>query len=130
MAYDILQLNDFLLPELLEIANTMGIKNAQKLEKDALIYQILDQQALTKKNDIAAAEPVLKKTRVRKPTPEAPSAEPKKVVESPISNSEAPVAPTTCSRKTQTYSAQKTNCTCASCINASRSQWKYSYTHS
>ena len=95
MAYDILQLNDFLLPELLEIANTMGIKNAQKLEKDALIYQILDQQALTKKNDIAAAEPVLKKTRVRKPTPEAPSAEPKKVVESPISNSEAPVAPTT-----------------------------------
>ncbi len=90
MAYDILQLNEFLLPELIDIADKMGIKNTQKLEKDALIYQILDQQALTKiPTTPIVDEPVVKKTRVRKPAPEATSAEPKKVVAAPISETPA-----------------------------------------
>ena len=42
--YDILQLNDMLVPELLDIAEQQNISNAKKLEKQELIYQILDKQ--------------------------------------------------------------------------------------
>ncbi len=45
--YDILQLNDMLVPELLDIAEQLKIPNAKKLDKQALIYQILDKQAVT-----------------------------------------------------------------------------------
>lgn len=44
--YDILQLNDMLVPELLDIADQLGIANAKKLEKQELIYKILDKQAI------------------------------------------------------------------------------------
>ena len=44
--YDILQLNDFLVPELLDIAETLKITNAKKLGKQDLIYKILDKQAI------------------------------------------------------------------------------------
>ncbi|HEX6180631.1 MAG TPA: transcription termination factor Rho [Chitinophagaceae bacterium] len=44
--YDILQLNDMLVPELLDIAEQLKIPNAKKLDKQALIYKILDGQAL------------------------------------------------------------------------------------
>lgn len=44
--YDILQLNDMLVPELLDIAEQLKIPNAKKLDKQALIYKILDSQAL------------------------------------------------------------------------------------
>jgi transcription termination factor Rho len=44
--YDILQLNDMLVPELLDIAEGLKIPNAKKLEKQELIYKILDKQAL------------------------------------------------------------------------------------
>jgi len=44
--YDILQLNDMLVPELLDIAEQIKIPNAKKLDKQALIYQILDKQAV------------------------------------------------------------------------------------
>ncbi len=46
--YDILQLNDMLVPELKEIAEQLGIDNTKKLTKNELIYKILDQQALKK----------------------------------------------------------------------------------
>lgn len=45
--YDILQLNDMLVPELLDIAETLQIDSAKKLDKQGLIYKILDQQAVT-----------------------------------------------------------------------------------
>jgi transcription termination factor Rho len=45
--YDILQLNDMLVPELLDIAEQLKIPNAKKLDKQALIYQVLDKQAVT-----------------------------------------------------------------------------------
>ncbi len=45
--YDILQLNDMLVPELLDIAEQLRIPNAKKLDKQALIYQILDKQAVS-----------------------------------------------------------------------------------
>jgi transcription termination factor Rho len=44
--YDILQLNDMLVPELLDIAEQLRIPNSKKLGKQDLIYKILDKQAL------------------------------------------------------------------------------------
>ena len=44
--YDILQLNDMLVPELLDIAEQLKIPNAKKLSKQDLVYKILDGQAI------------------------------------------------------------------------------------
>src|SRR5690606_7299109 len=44
--YDILQLNDMLVPELLDIAEQLKITGYKKLNKQELIYKILDGQAL------------------------------------------------------------------------------------
>jgi transcription termination factor Rho len=44
--YDILQLNDMLVPELVDIAEELKIGNASKSDKQELIYKILDKQAL------------------------------------------------------------------------------------
>ena len=44
--YDILQLNDMLVPELLDIAEQLKIPNAKKLDKQELVYKILDKQAV------------------------------------------------------------------------------------
>ncbi len=44
--YDILQLNDMLVPELLDIAEQLKIPNAKKLAKQDLVYKILDSQAI------------------------------------------------------------------------------------
>lgn len=43
--YDILQLNDMIVPELHEIADLLEIKGYRKYNKQDLIYQILDKQA-------------------------------------------------------------------------------------
>jgi transcription termination factor Rho len=53
--YDILQLNDMLLPELQDIADTLKLDNVKKSDKQELIYKILDKQAVVgggKKNGI------------------------------------------------------------------------------
>jgi transcription termination factor Rho len=44
--YDILQLNDMLVPELLDIADQLKIPNSKKLDKQGLVYKILDSQAI------------------------------------------------------------------------------------
>jgi transcription termination factor Rho len=44
--YDILQLNDMLLPELQDIAEDLKIENFKKLGKQELVYKILDKQAI------------------------------------------------------------------------------------
>ncbi len=55
--YDILQLREKDVAELQAIAKDMGIKKATSLEKDKLIYEIIDQQAITKaKQKVAAGE--------------------------------------------------------------------------
>jgi transcription termination factor Rho len=69
--YDILQLNDMLVPELKELGDKLGLGNVKKLSKQELIYKILDQQAVLSKNtvaeeSVAADEP---KKRGKKPTP-------------------------------------------------------------
>jgi transcription termination factor Rho len=55
--YDILQLNDMLVPELREIAERLGVNGFRRLAKQDLIYKILDQQAMAgKKNQRPVAE--------------------------------------------------------------------------
>ncbi|MEZ5051594.1 MAG: transcription termination factor Rho [Chitinophagales bacterium] len=44
--YDILQLNEMLVPELKEIAEKLQVKDIRKLNKQDLIYKILDAQAV------------------------------------------------------------------------------------
>ena len=56
--YDILQLNDMLLPELQDIAENLQIENFKKLPKQELVYKILDQQAVvgSQKKTAASAD--------------------------------------------------------------------------
>jgi transcription termination factor Rho len=66
--YDILQLNDLLVPELLDVAAQMKISNTKPHEKQALIYKILDKQAIMEsKKTPATAEPA-KRQRIIKTT--------------------------------------------------------------
>ena len=46
MPYDIVQLNDMIVPELVDVAETLKVADATGLDKQTLIYKILDQQAL------------------------------------------------------------------------------------
>jgi len=89
--YDILQLNDLLLPELLDIAEQLKITGAKKLDKQALIYKILDAQATSgapetpeenRKKPVRGRKPVTLKTphiteeaEVMQEAPAAPAAE-------------------------------------------------------
>jgi transcription termination factor Rho len=54
--YDILQLNDMLVPELLDIAEQLKIPNAKKLDKQALVFKILDSQAIANSKGAPAAD--------------------------------------------------------------------------
>jgi transcription termination factor Rho len=72
MNYDILQLNDMIVPELHDIAKKFALSEVKDLSKQDLIYKILDAQALAnvkgKSND--AAEPkTAKKRAVKKERP-------------------------------------------------------------
>jgi transcription termination factor Rho len=60
--YDILQLNDMLVPELIDIAEQLNIPNYKKLDKQEMIYKILDQQAV---NASETKEPAEKGKRKR-----------------------------------------------------------------
>ena len=64
--YDILQLNDMLVPELHDIAEQLAIPNYKKLDKQDLVNKILGKQA----NDIAkpSIEEKPKRKRIAKPT--------------------------------------------------------------
>ncbi|MCF8448928.1 MAG: transcription termination factor Rho [Taibaiella sp.] len=96
MPYDIMQLNDMLIPELIDVADTLKIPNAGKLDKQNLVYKILDQQAVLA---VPAAEET-KKKRGRKPKEAATEAVPEVVAEEapvvviPESTPEAATPPT------------------------------------
>jgi transcription termination factor Rho len=64
--YDILQLNDMLVPELLDIAEQLKIPNAKKLDKQELVYKILDRQAVvaSEKKTGAPTEEKTKRKRI------------------------------------------------------------------
>ncbi len=59
MKYDIDTLSGYLVPELKDLAKDLGIKNINKLNKQDLIYKILDEQAVTENG---SASPTQTKT--------------------------------------------------------------------
>jgi len=96
--YDILQLNDMLVPELLDIAEDLKIDNAKKLDKQELIYKILDKQAVMsseQKNDGAG------KQRQRKRIVKATTANSTEeaIVEEPIAEEKAPAKKATAKKE-------------------------------
>jgi transcription termination factor Rho len=94
--YDILQLNDMLVPELLDIAEQLKIPSAKKLGKQELVYKILDKQAVvsSEKPDVSEDKQPKQRKRIVKtttantseeayvesgdPAPKAKKAEPRK----------------------------------------------------
>ena len=64
--YNIIQLNDKELSELQMIAKELGIKNAESMKKDELVYGILDEQAIAGASKKAAkdAQPRAKRSRI------------------------------------------------------------------
>jgi transcription termination factor Rho len=64
--YDILQLNDMLVPELLDIAEQLKIPNAKKLDKQGLVYKILDSQAIAGSKGAVAVDDKGKRKRIIK----------------------------------------------------------------
>jgi transcription termination factor Rho len=66
--YDILQLNDMLVPELLDIAEQLKIPNSKKLDKQELVYKILDKQALSPNEKSDGADSGSKRKRIVKTT--------------------------------------------------------------
>lgn len=72
--YNILELNEKLLPELKSIAEELGIKKVSSLNKEDLIYRILDEQAISyagiqaEKEKMKEAKKAERKTRAKKPT--------------------------------------------------------------
>jgi transcription termination factor Rho len=87
--YDILQLNDMLVPELLDIAEQLKIPGSKKLDKQELIYKILDRQAVTSpvaKTGTAEEKP--KRKRILKSATTNPIQEP--VVEAIVEKAPKP----------------------------------------
>jgi transcription termination factor Rho len=66
--YDILQLNDMLVPELLDIAEQLKIQGAKKLDKQKLVYEILDKQAIDTKSDSSDDKPKQRKRIIKTTT--------------------------------------------------------------
>ena len=67
--FDILQLNDMLVPELQDIAQKLKITNIKKLEKQELIYKILDKQAIQGSASDEKKETKVKRKIVKAVTP-------------------------------------------------------------
>ncbi len=66
--YDILQLNDMIVPELLDIAEQLKIPNAKKMDKQELVYKILDNQAIAGAKTGADGKPRQRKRIVKATT--------------------------------------------------------------
>jgi len=93
--YDILQLNEMLVPELKEVAEQLSLKSYKKLSKQDLIYKILDHQAVIGGNGKTKEAPKPKaKANTEKPArkPRAPKA-PKEKVEAKKTPARAAKAP-------------------------------------
>lgn len=91
--YDILQLNDMLVPELKELAEKLSIKGYKRLNKQDLIYKILDQQAISgeqetekKPNSKDKAENADKPKKKKESAPRKPKAPRQKKTEQESNN--------------------------------------------
>ena len=70
--FDILQLNDMLVPELKELAEQLKLKGYKRMNKQELIHKILDQQAVIgasekQEEEKQAPTPNPRRTRARRP---------------------------------------------------------------
>ena len=78
--YDILQLNEMLVPELKELADSLGMKGYKRLNKKDLIYKILDFQAVNPKATAEEvkkpSEPKAEEVRVKEKKEENPNRRP------------------------------------------------------
>jgi len=64
--YDILQLNDMLVPELLDVAEQLKITGTKKMDKQQLIYTILDKQAVMASENKSGGEEKSRRKRIIK----------------------------------------------------------------
>jgi len=73
--YDILQLNEMLMPELRDIAEKLNIENFKRLAKQDIIYKILDEQALSQNPKTATSskksEPVVVEAKQQSTKPKS-----------------------------------------------------------
>jgi transcription termination factor Rho len=76
--YDILELNKKLVSELRTIAKDLGLKKVEKLKKQDLIYQILDEQAVSMVKEAPKKEQKPEKKEKREKRPRKPKQEVKK----------------------------------------------------
>jgi transcription termination factor Rho len=67
--FDILQLNDMLVPALQDIAQQLKLTNFKRLDKQELIYKILDKQAIQSSDVDQKKEPKAKRRIVKAATP-------------------------------------------------------------
>jgi len=81
--YNILELNEKLLPELQSIAEELGIKKISSLKKEELVYRILDEQAISyagqqaEKEKEKEAKKAEKQIKAKKPSKTAAAKAPK-----------------------------------------------------
>ncbi|MEO7445450.1 MAG: transcription termination factor Rho [Ferruginibacter sp.] len=73
--YDITQLNDLLVPELVDIAEGLQIKQIKKLNKSDLINSILDKQSEMTTDNKSPENEKPRRKRIAKPAEEAPTPE-------------------------------------------------------
>ena len=64
--YNILELNEKQLPELQEIAQSLGIPNIKTFQKPQLVYKILDEQAITVAGEQIKKEALRKEMKAKK----------------------------------------------------------------
>lgn len=97
--YNILELNEKLLPELQSIAEELGIKKISSLKKEELVYRILDEQAISyaglqaEKEKEKEAKKAEKQTKAKKPVKTAAAKAPKAESKVKAAKTEVAVAP-------------------------------------
>ena len=98
--YNILELNEKLLPELQSIAEELGIKKVSSLKKEELVYRILDEQAISyagiqaekeKEKEAKKAERQTKAKKTKATAPKGAKADAKTKVAAPATPIEASV---------------------------------------
>lgn len=116
--YNILELNEKLLPELQSIAEELGIKKISSLKKEELVYRILDEQAISyaglqaEKEKEKEAKKAEKQTKAKKPSKtvaaKAPKAESKvKAAKPEVATTPAPEAVKPVEEKKVAVAAEK-----------------------
>ena len=98
--YNILELNEKLLPELQSIAEELGIKKVSSLKKEELVYKILDEQAISyagiqaekeKEKEAKKAERLTKAKKTKAAAPKGAKSETKTKAAAPATPVEVPV---------------------------------------